>query len=118
MAIHVEERRRGAFQWILSEVDEADKLVEIERAKSPVKTYYQAVADGLLALQALVEDLDMGPRSHEPSDPLSLSDVSMESSKAPDRSESTGEHGAEPPPKHSAPESHRKPTAFRFGLPS
>jgi len=34
LAIHVEEPRCGALQWILSEVDETAALIEVERVSS------------------------------------------------------------------------------------
>jgi hypothetical protein len=35
----------------------------LDRSASPAGSYHQAMADGLLALQALVPDLDVGPRT-------------------------------------------------------
>lgn len=67
LAVHVEELRRGAFAWVLIERDNADTWREIERAHAPVGTYREAMADGLLALQALIDDVDQGPR--EPTAP-------------------------------------------------
>ncbi|MET1116393.1 MAG: hypothetical protein ABWY08_15785 [Comamonas sp.] len=62
IAVHVEEPRRGAFAWVLLERENADTWREIERTQRPAATYRQAMADGLLALQAMIDDLDQGPR--------------------------------------------------------
>jgi len=110
LAIHVEEPRRGAFQWILSEVEEAATLVEVERAKSPAKTYRQAIADGLLALQAMVDDFDIGPRSQQKVEAA----PSARATQAP----RAHDEDAVTPHTHSASEPKPKARAFGFGLPS
>lgn len=65
IAIYVEEPRRGSFAWVLIERENADTWREIERAHRPADSYQEAMADGLLALQAMSEDLDEGPREAE-----------------------------------------------------
>ena len=40
---------------------------ELGRSTSPVATYKAAMAAGLVALQAMVEDLDVGPRTDKTS---------------------------------------------------
>lgn len=62
IALHVEEPAEGDFRWVLNERDARGRWVELDRASAPAGTYRQAMADGLLALQALAEDLDIGPR--------------------------------------------------------
>jgi len=62
IAVHVEEPQRGAFAWVLIERETADTWREIERAHAQAATYREAMADGLLALQAMIEDVDQGPR--------------------------------------------------------
>jgi len=70
IAVHVEETRSG-FEWVLSEAedDEDDEDDEnegpwrsLKRARKAVETYRASMADGLLALQTLIDDLDTGPR--------------------------------------------------------
>lgn len=61
IAVHVEEPRPGRFAWVLSERDQGQWQV-LQRCASPEASYRQAMADGLLALQALVPDLEQGPR--------------------------------------------------------
>jgi len=62
IALHVEEPAEGDFRWVLNERDARGRWVELDRASAPAGTYRQAMADGLLALQALAQDLDAGPR--------------------------------------------------------
>ncbi|WP_157609124.1 hypothetical protein [Variovorax sp. Root411] len=65
IAIHVEEPRSGAFEWVLSEADSrsADQWEVLKRARKASATYKASMADGLIALQSLIEDLDTGPRA-------------------------------------------------------
>ena len=64
VALHVEEVRAGRYQWVLSEVADAASApwTRIDRAAKPASTYREAVAQGLLRLQGMVDDLDAGPR--------------------------------------------------------
>ncbi|MCD2513375.1 hypothetical protein [Comamonas endophytica] len=62
IAVYVEEPKRGSFAWVLIERENADTWREIERAHHHADSYHGAMADGLLALQAMTEDLDQGPR--------------------------------------------------------
>lgn len=67
IAVHVEEPKPGRFAWVLSE-RVAQDWQELNRSAALSESYQQAMADGLLKLQALVPDLDTGPRSlDEPS---------------------------------------------------
>lgn len=62
IAVHVEEPRSGRFAWVLTE-RRGDDWQPLDRARTAVPTYQRAMAEGLLALQQLVEDLDSGPRA-------------------------------------------------------
>jgi hypothetical protein len=61
IAVHVEEPSRGRYVWVLTERDDGGWR-EFARCMAPAATYKRAMADGLLTLQAMVEDLDVGPR--------------------------------------------------------
>lgn len=65
IAVHAEEPRPGQFVWVLSERAARTTWKEIQRADEPDATYRAAMAAGLLALQALADDLDAGPRTTE-----------------------------------------------------
>lgn len=77
IAIHVEEVRAGRYRWVLSEVsDTADApWTAIERASRATPTYREAMAQGLLQLQGMVDDLDAGPRRTLPSDDAQIEDA-------------------------------------------
>lgn len=62
IAVHVEEPRSGQFVWVLTERSGAH-WQPLQRAGAAVPRYSLAMAQGLLALQDLVEDLDVGPRA-------------------------------------------------------
>jgi hypothetical protein len=62
VSVHVEEAEDGAFQWVLSE-RLGERWEAILSAPSGVDTYRQSMADGLLALQGMIENLDIGPRA-------------------------------------------------------
>lgn len=66
IALHVEEPRPRAFVWVLSEARADGPWQPLQRATAPAPRYHEAVAQGLLALQALVDDLDSGPREALP----------------------------------------------------
>ena len=61
IAVYVEEPKPGRFAWVLAEL-KGRNWRQLERSDAPVASYKAAMADGLLALQAVVEDLDVGPR--------------------------------------------------------
>lgn len=63
IAVTVEEPAPGEFVWLLLEHHAG--WVELDRARRAVQSYAKAMAAGLMALQALVEDLDVGPRAAE-----------------------------------------------------
>ena len=75
IAVHVEESPAGGFSWVLSE-RVGHRWGEIEKSNSAVSTYRQAMAEGLLALQAMSEDFDLGPR--RPAQRASGSDQSVD----------------------------------------
>jgi hypothetical protein len=63
IAVYVNEPKEEWFQWVLIEQrNEPPEWVEIDAAEEWFKTYRQAMAAGLLALQGLIENLDAGPR--------------------------------------------------------
>ncbi|MBV7542679.1 hypothetical protein [Acidovorax sp. sic0104] len=61
LAIHVAEPDPGKFEWVITERVN-DQWIEIERAEDGYKTYKAAMASGLVALEEMVSDLDVGPR--------------------------------------------------------
>jgi hypothetical protein len=69
IAVHVEEPAQGAFEWVLCERDTADQWRQIQRADSPKGSYKDAMAGGLVALQEMVEDLNLGPRQSQARSP-------------------------------------------------
>ena len=60
IAVTVEESEEGGFIWLL--LEHTVEWTPLKCADRPTKSYAKAMADGLLALQALVTDLDVGPR--------------------------------------------------------
>lgn len=64
IAVTVIEDELGAFRWRLVELEGEDWHVLTQQSRS-MKTYKAAMAAGLLELQKMVEDLDIGPRDEE-----------------------------------------------------
>lgn len=64
IAVTVEEPKPGAFIWVL--VEQGVGWATLSQAERPSRSYSKAMANGLLALQDLIEDLEVGPR--EPGD--------------------------------------------------
>ena|SRR6476660_5221597 len=62
ISVHVDEPDEGVYVWVLMERAGDLRWAEIQRATSGEATYRQAMADGLVALQAMVDDLEVGPR--------------------------------------------------------
>jgi hypothetical protein len=64
IAVHVEEAQPGRFAWVLSELPRAPgaSWSEIGKAGKPARSYQEAMAQGLWALQSMVDDLETGPR--------------------------------------------------------
>lgn len=65
IAVHVSEPELGRFVWVLTELADDRSWSEVRRAEAGATTYKQAMADGLLALQSMVTDLDIGPRAEK-----------------------------------------------------
>jgi hypothetical protein len=63
LAVTVEEPKPGAFFWVL--LEQGVEWAPLSRAARPSKGYAKAMANGLLALQGLIEDLEAGPREPE-----------------------------------------------------
>lgn len=66
IAVTVEEPKPGAFVWVL--VEQGVGWATLSQAERPTRSYAKAMANGLLALQDLIEDLEIGPREPEPQD--------------------------------------------------
>ena len=61
IAVTVDETTPGAFVWRLLEHTAGD-WTPLDAAQGPSGSYSESMAAGLLALQALIDDLDAGPR--------------------------------------------------------
>jgi hypothetical protein len=61
ISVTVDEPEHGLYFWQLLEHNGID-WEQLKFAEQPAPTYAQAMAAGLLALQALIDDLDIGPR--------------------------------------------------------
>lgn len=90
IAVHVTEPAAGDFCWVLTELAADHSWSIVRSAKKRADTYRQAMADGLLQLQTMVDDLDEGPRSEtgakggEPSRPAGAKPAGRERVPAPD----------------------------------
>src|SRR5260370_41379662 len=62
LAVHVAEPDPGMFEWVITERVNEDQWKEIDRAKEGYTTYKTAIASGLMALEEMIADLDVGPR--------------------------------------------------------
>lgn len=62
VAVHVEEPRPGTYEWVITEQRSGDQWVEIDRASGGRHRYKEAMADGLVSLEQMIDDLDHGPR--------------------------------------------------------
>lgn len=62
IALTVQETEPGAFGWLLLESNLQGEWIELSAATSTGKTYAVAMAEGLLVLQGLAVNLDLGPR--------------------------------------------------------
>lgn len=62
LAVHVEESHPGRFEWVITERRSRDQWEEIDRATHWRGSYKEAMADGLVSLEGLIDDLDRGPR--------------------------------------------------------
>lgn len=66
ISVHVEEPTPGLFVWVLSERS-GGNWRELKSSSLAVRSYKVAMADALVALQAMVDDLDIGPRTTDAS---------------------------------------------------
>jgi hypothetical protein len=72
IAIYVNEAGDGGYRWMLIERGpKSTHWTEIQAAEEPVETYREAMAAGLVALQAMIADLDVGPREAAAPEPAS-----------------------------------------------
>lgn len=62
-AVTVEELEIGSFVWVL--LEQGLEWEQPSRAKHPTKSYANAMASGLLALEGLIDDLEIGSRKPE-----------------------------------------------------
>lgn len=69
IAVYVDEPEPGWFAWVLSEASEdLSTWSQIETTDEWLGSYKEAMAAGLVALQAMVGDLDHGPREEPPAE--------------------------------------------------
>jgi hypothetical protein len=67
IAVYVDEPELGWFAWVLSEAaEDLSTWSQIETTDEWLGSYKEAMAAGLVALQAMVGDLDRGPREEPP----------------------------------------------------
>jgi len=64
IAVTVFEDKEGAFRWRLVELEDEGWRVLGQQSRS-TKTYKAAMAAGLVELQKMIEDFDVGPREDE-----------------------------------------------------
>ncbi|MDP9928721.1 hypothetical protein [Variovorax paradoxus] len=95
IAVTVLEDKEGAYRWRLVELEEESWRVLRQQPRS-TKTYHAAMAAGLVELQQMVEDLDVGPRE--------------------DESEGKPEPKPEPKPESEPAEGKKSGAAFGFGF--
>lgn len=93
IAIYVEEPTPGQFVWALMERKDSGTWAETQRSALAAGTYHQAMADGLVVLQSMIDDLDIGPRrplkrakvARQPSDDARATDRPETEPPAPSR---------------------------------
>ncbi|ADU36252.1 hypothetical protein [Variovorax paradoxus] len=67
IAVYVNEPEPNWFAWALAEADKgASNWAQIASADEWVGSYKEAMAAGLLVLQQMIDDLDIGPRDEPP----------------------------------------------------
>ena len=62
LAVHVAEPDPGMFEWVITERVNEDQWKESIAPRKDTKTYKTAMASGLMALEEMIADLDVGPR--------------------------------------------------------
>lgn len=117
IAIHVEEAKTAGFEWVLSEADVNagdDRWTVLKRARKALKSYKASMADGLVALESLIDDLDVGPRTTAESEAKPEADSpepeGVHPRKRPSRPAPAKHRDEKPPAKTSG------RTVFGFGL--
>lgn len=95
--LRLQSDRRRQYVWVLNERGDGNSWSAINRSKKAASTYKKAMAEGLVELESLMEDLDVGPRR-------SLKD---QSSGFHQNSGKANKHAEEMPPK--------RPSLFGFG---
>jgi hypothetical protein len=68
IAVTVIEEEEGAYRWRLVELEGEGWRVLRQQSRA-AKTYKAAMAAGLLELQKMAEDIDVGPREEEEPEP-------------------------------------------------
>ena len=61
ISVHVEEPQTAAFVWVLTEQTQGEWR-RLSASAHPAATYQAAMAQGLRALEQLIDDIDAGPR--------------------------------------------------------
>ncbi|WP_431111957.1 hypothetical protein [Variovorax paradoxus] len=72
IAVTVIEVEEGAYRWRLVELgdeEEGQGWSVLRQQPRSMKTYKAAMAAGLLELQKMIDDLDVGPRDNEEAGP-------------------------------------------------
>lgn len=70
LAVHVAEPAPRRFEWVITERVREDRWKEIARGDDTYDMYKDAMANGLVALEQMTPDLEVGPRRDaEKSDP-------------------------------------------------
>ncbi|XXQ53009.1 hypothetical protein ACA040_001674 [Xenophilus aerolatus] len=62
LAVTVMEDDNAAFRWAVAELSPDDTWTVVQEGRSRHRSYHEAMAEGLRRLQAMVPDLDDGPR--------------------------------------------------------
>jgi len=104
LSVYVEEPKAGRFAWAIGERGSKGAWSEVDRSAELSSTYKEAVADGLLALQRMSEDLEQGPRAE---DALGAKGLEANATDGADSAESQAEADL--------PATPRKPSLFGFG---
>lgn len=84
IAVHVTEPKVGDFRWVLTEQAADHSWSAIRTARVQSETYREAMADGLIALQSIVDNLDEGPR-HSSASPKEVRAQPLAGSQATER---------------------------------
>ena len=70
IAIYVDETAHGLFRWVLIEqVKQTTDWNPIHEDRKSFRSYREAMAAGLMALQTTIDDLDRGPREVAAAEP-------------------------------------------------